>query len=108
MESGVLKGRGVSINGCTEGSIERVFVSGSKAGGHMVGVEIRGKSSAIEVEGVTVEALEGHEKSVGLKVSKDCSDIELKKVKVSEITISELVGSALPVEIQSEDVVIKK
>ncbi len=107
MESGVLKARGISINGCTDGSIERVFISESSAGGDMVGVEIRGKSSSIEVESVTMESLKGHEKSVGVKISKDVSDIEISKVRASEMSTESQFGLSTPVEIQSEIVKLK-
>lgn len=108
MESGVLKARGISINGVSDGSIENVFISDSFAGGRMAAVEIRGKSSSIEVESVTVDKIEGQDHSVGLKVAKGCTDIELSKVRVSEVSISETAGSALPVEIESEFVSLKK
>jgi hypothetical protein len=106
MESGVLKARGISINGCTDGSVERIFISESKAGGDMVGVEIRGKSSSIEVKSVTVESLEGKEKTVGVKVSKDVSDLEISKVRSSELSTEDQFGSSMPVEIRSEIVKI--
>jgi hypothetical protein len=97
MESGVLKARGISINGCTDGSIERVFISESSAGGDMVAVEIRGKSSSIEVEGVTVDSLKGQEKSVGVKISKDVSDVEISKVRASEMSTESEFGLSIPV-----------
>jgi len=108
MEPGVLKVRAFSINSCTEGSIEDVSFSDSFSGGFITGVEIRGKSADIQVAGVTVESIEGMEKAVGLKVSKSCADIEISKVRTSEITISEIAGSAVPVEIESADVIVKK
>jgi hypothetical protein len=107
MESGVLKARGISINGCTDGSIERVFISESSAGGDMVAVEIRGKSSSIEVESITVDSLKGQEKSVGVKISKDVSDIEVSKVRASEMSTESEFGISVPVEIQSEIVKLK-
>lgn len=101
-ESGVLKIRGVSINGCTDGSIEDVLVADSKAGSQIVGVEIRGKSSDISVESVRAEALEGREKAVGLRVAAKTSEIEVKKARASDLK-GKHSGLALPVEIESED-----
>lgn len=106
-ESGVLKARGVSINGCVDGSIDNVYVAKSAAGGDITGVEIRGRSSDIKLESIKAEELEGHEKSVGLRVSKTCSDIEVSKMSASDMSISESAGSALPIEIQSTDVKLK-
>ena len=101
-ESGVLKIRGVSINGCTDGSIEDVLVADSKAGSVVVGVEVRGKSSDISVEGVRSEALEGREKAVGLRVASKTSEIEVKKVRSVDLKAKHS-GLALPVEIESDD-----
>jgi hypothetical protein len=101
-ESGVLKIRGVSINGCTDGSIEDVLVADSKAGSMIAGVEIRGKSSDVSVENVRAEALEGREKAVGLRVAAKTSEIEVKKARAVDLK-GKNSGQALPVEIESED-----
>ena len=101
-ESGVLKIRGVSINGCTDGSIEDVLVADSKAGSMIAGVEIRGKSSDISVESVRAEALEGREKAVGLRVASKTSEITVKKARAVDLK-GKNSGQALPVEIESED-----
>lgn len=101
-ESGVLKIRGVSINGCTDGSIEDVLVADSKAGSMIAGVEIRGKSSDVSVENVRAEALEGREKAVGLRVAAKTSEIKVKKARAVDLK-GKNSGQALPVEIESED-----
>ena len=101
-ESGVLKIRGISINGCTDGSIEDVLVADSKAGSQIVGVEIRGKSSDISLESVRSESLEGREKAVGVRVAVKTSEIEVKKARASDLK-GKHSGLALPVEIESED-----
>jgi hypothetical protein len=101
-ESGVLKIRGVSINGCTDGSIEDVLVADSKSGSMIAGVEIRGKSSDVSVENVRAEALEGREKAVGLRVAAKTSEIEVKKARAVDLK-GKNSGQALPVEIESED-----
>lgn len=101
-ESGVLKIRGVSINGCTDGSIEDVLVADCKAGSQVVGVEIRGKSSDISAENIRAEALEGREKAVGLRVASKTSEIEVKKARASDLK-GKHSGLALPVEIESDD-----
>lgn len=101
-ESGVLKIRGVSINGCTDGSIEDVLVADSKAGSMIAGVEIRGKSSDVSVENVRAEALEGREKAVGLRVAVKTSEITVKKARAVDLK-GKNSGQALPVEIESED-----
>jgi hypothetical protein len=101
-ESGALKIRGISINGCTAGSIEDVLVADSKAGSQIVGVEVRGKSSDISVESVRSEGLEGREKAVGVRVAVKTSEIEVKKARASDLK-GKHSGLALPVEIESED-----
>jgi hypothetical protein len=107
MESSVLKVRGISINGCTEGSVENVLVAESEAGGFASAVEIRGQSAVVEVSGVVVNEFKAFDKAVGLKISKDVSDVQVSKVKVSEISATDAFGVAVPVEIQSEDVKVK-
>jgi len=104
-ESGVLKIRGVSINGCTDGSIEDVLVADSKAGSMIAGVEIRGKSSDVSVENVRAEALEGREKAVGLRVASKTSEIEVKKARAVDLKAKHS-GLALPVEIESDDCIV--
>jgi hypothetical protein len=101
-ESGVLKIRGVSINGCTDGSIEDILVADSKAGSMIAGVEIRGKSSDVSVENVRAEGLEGKEKAVGLRVAAKTSEIKVKKARAVDLK-GKNSGQALPVEIESED-----
>ena len=101
-ESGVHKIRGVSINGCTDGSIEDVLVADSKSGSMIAGVEIRGKSSDVSVENVRAEALEGKEKAVGLRVAAKTSEITVKKARAVDLK-GKNSGQALPVEIESED-----
>jgi hypothetical protein len=100
LESGVNKIRGVSINGCTDGSVEDIFVSGMDSRSSAVAVEIRGKSSDIAVENIRTEELVAVEKAVGLKVAAKTSEIVVKKVKTEDLTAEVM----LPVEIESEDV----
>jgi hypothetical protein len=101
-ESGVLKIRGVSINGCTDVSIEDVLVADCDAGSSISGVEIRGKSSDVSVENVRAEKLSAREKAVGLRVAAKTSEIEVKKARAVDLTARHS-GLALPVEIESED-----
>lgn len=107
ISSSVLNIHAVSINGCTDGSIEDVFVSGIDAGTTASALEIRGQSSSISVKNLVAEKVEGNEKSVALKISKDVTNSEVEKVKASEITTKDAFGSAVPVEIQSEEVKVK-
>jgi hypothetical protein len=102
-ESGVNKIRGISINGCTEGSIEDIFVSTLDSKSMAVAVEIRGKSSDIDVENVRAEKIIAEDKAVGLKVTAKTSEIVVKKVRAEELDGAHP-GVSLPVEIESEDV----
>ena len=101
-ESGVSKIRGVSINGCTEACVEDILVADSSAASRIVGVEIRGKSSAVSVENVSAESLKAREKAVGLRVAPKTSEVEVKKARASDLQAKNS-GLALPVEIQSEE-----
>lgn len=104
MESGVLKARGISINGCSEGLIENCMVSESQAGGFMSAVEIRGQSTDINVQNLVVENVSGADKGVGLKISKDTTFVEIDKLKISEVSFTDEFGSSSPLEISSDEV----
>jgi hypothetical protein len=101
-ESGVLKIRGVSINGCTDAVVEDVLVADSDAGYSISAVEIRGKSSDVSIENVRAENLSAREKAVGVRVASKTSMIEVKKARASSLSARHS-GLALPVEIESED-----
>lgn len=105
-ENSSLKIRGISINGCTEGSLEDVLVSDSSSASRIVAVEIRGESSDIEIKDVEAKALTATEKAVGLRVAQKTSSIKVEKVRASDLSAANS-GAELPVEIQSTDVEMK-
>lgn len=105
-ENSSLKIRGISINGCTEGSIEDVLVSDSSSASQIVAVEVRGESSDIEIKDIQAKSLTAVEKAVGLRIAQKTSSIKVEKVRASDLKAAHS-GAELTVEIQSEDVEMK-